>query len=288
MSRGKSICSVLKTIRKQVADANDIQYEPRECGYQGECRGTCPACEAEVRYLERQLDLRRQLGKAVAIVGISAGLSALTGCGDKAKQVDNLSEDQSKLTDGKAANDTIDRIDGDVEYRSPVDCVIIEKDPATIKKRTAPFEAPTTSQTKKDSATCEEEEHVLRIGEVVVDEVVVDEVPAPAPETNEVFGVVEQMPAFRGGDAALRKYLAENTHYPEEAKEEGVQGRVVVTFVVEKDGSITDVKVVRGIDPLLDKEAVRVVKTMPKWIPGKQSLVPVRVGYVLPVSFKLP
>lgn len=241
MSRGKSICSVLKTIRKQVADANDIQYEPRECGYQGECRGTCPACEAEVRYLERQLDLRRQLGKAVAIVGISAGLSALTGC------------------------------------------AIIEKDPATIKKRTAPFEAPATSQTKKDSATCEEEEHVLRIGEVVV-----DEVPAPDPETNEVFGVVEQMPAFCGGDAALRKYLAENTHYPEEAKEEGVQGRVVVNFVVEKDGSITDVKVVRGIDPLLDKEAVRVVKTMPKWIPGKQSLVPVRVRYVLPVSFKLP
>ena len=246
MSRGKSICSVLKTIRKQVADANDIQYEPRECGYQGECRGTCPACEAEVRYLERQLDLRRQLGKAVAIVGISAGLSALTGC------------------------------------------VIIEKDPATIKKRTAPFEAPTTSQTKKDSATCEVEEHVLRIGEVVVDEMVADEVPAPAPNTNEVFGVVEQMPAFRGGDAALMKYLAENTHYPEEAKEKGVQGRVVVNFVVEKDGSITDVKVVRGVDPLLDEEAVRVVKTMPKWIPGKQSLVPVRVGYVLPVSFKLP
>jgi TonB family protein len=236
-----------------------------------------------VRYLERQLDLRRQLGKAVAIVGISAGLSALTGCGDKAKQVDNLSEDQSKLTDGKAAIDTIDRIDGDVEYRSPVDCVIIEKDPATIKKRTAPFEAPTTSQTKKDSATCEVEEHVLRIGEVVV-----DEVPAPDPKTNEVFGVVEQMPAFRGGDAALMKYLAENTHYPEEAKEKGVQGRVVVNFVVEKDGSITDVKVVRSIDPLLDKEAVRVVETMPKWIPGKQSLVPVRVGYVLPVSFKLP
>ena len=246
MSRGKSICSVLKTIRKQVADANDIQYEPRECGYQGECRGTCPACEAEVRYLERQLDLRRQLGKAVAIVGISAGLSALTGC------------------------------------------VIIEKDPATIKKHTAPFEAPTTSQTKKDSATCEEEELVLRIGEVVVDEVVVDEVPAPDPNTKELFGVVEQMPAFCGGDAALMKYLAENTHYPEEAKEKGMQGRVVVNFVVEKDGSITDVKVVRGIDPLLDKEAVRVVKTMPKWIPGKQSLVPVRVRYVLPVSFKLP
>ena len=84
------------------------------------------------------------------------------------------------------------------------------------------------------------------------------------------------------------KYLAENTHYPEETKEKGVQGRAVVSFVVEKDGSITNVKVLKSLDPLLDKEAVRVVKTMPKWIPGKQSLVPVRVRYVLPVSFKLP
>ena len=80
MARGKSICSVLKTIRKQVADANDIEYEPRECHHQGDCRGTCPACEAEVRYIQQQLDIRRQLGKAVAVVGISAGLAALNSC----------------------------------------------------------------------------------------------------------------------------------------------------------------------------------------------------------------
>ncbi len=80
MMKGKSICKVLKAIRKQVADANDIKYEPRECHHQGDCRGTCPACEAEVKYIEQQLDLRRQLGKAVAVVGISAGLAALTSC----------------------------------------------------------------------------------------------------------------------------------------------------------------------------------------------------------------
>ena len=76
MTKGKSICNVLKTIRKQVADANEIKYEPRECHHEGECRGTCPACEAEVRYIEQQLNIRRQLGKAVAVVGISAGLDA--------------------------------------------------------------------------------------------------------------------------------------------------------------------------------------------------------------------
>ena len=80
MTKGKSICNVLKTIRKQVADANEIKYEPRECHHEGECRGTCPACEAEVRYIEQQLNIRRQLGKAVVVMGISAGLAGLTSC----------------------------------------------------------------------------------------------------------------------------------------------------------------------------------------------------------------
>ena len=150
MTRGKSICSVLKTIRKQVADANDIKYEPRECHYEGECRGTCPACEAEVGYIERELGIRRQLGKAVVIVGISAGLSALTGCGDKAKKVDSVSESESNLTKGEVMVDTSERLDGDVEYKSPVDTVIVDKDPATIKKRTAPFKAPVPKAEKKE------------------------------------------------------------------------------------------------------------------------------------------
>jgi len=101
MSRGKSICSVLKTIRKQVADANEIEYEPRECHHQGDCRGTCPACEAEVRYIQQQLDIRRQLGKAVAVVGISAGLVALSGCTNKPKKVDKVEVKSSQLTEDK-------------------------------------------------------------------------------------------------------------------------------------------------------------------------------------------
>ena len=99
MTRGKSICNVLKTIRTQIAKANEIKYEPCECHHTGECRGTCPACEAEVRYIERQLDIRRQLGKAVTIIGISAGMAALSGCGDKAKKVEEVERDS--LTFGK-------------------------------------------------------------------------------------------------------------------------------------------------------------------------------------------
>jgi protein TonB len=83
------------------------------------------------------------------------------------------------------------------------------------------------------------------------------------------------------------QYLSSNIKYPVVAEENGVQGRVVCTFVVERDGSITDVRVIRSVDPSLDKEAVRVVKSMPKWIPGKQNGSAVRVKYTVPVTFRL-
>ncbi|MBO4486081.1 MAG: energy transducer TonB [Prevotella sp.] len=112
--------------------------------------------------------------------------------------------------------------------------------------------------------------------------------PEPKPEVeNKVFDVVEQMPSFPGGQQALMDYLSNNVKYPVVAQENGVQGRVVVSFVVEKDGSITDVKVVKSVDPSLDKEAARVVKSMPRWIPGKQNGSAVRVKYNVPVSFRL-
>jgi protein TonB len=109
----------------------------------------------------------------------------------------------------------------------------------------------------------------------------------PKVEETKVFDVVEQMPSFPGGPAALMQFLSSNIKYPVVAEENGVQGRVVCTFVVEKDGSITDVKVVKSVDPSLDKEAMRVVKSMPKWIPGKQNGSAVRVKYTVPVTFRL-
>ncbi|MBR3726925.1 MAG: energy transducer TonB [Prevotella sp.] len=111
--------------------------------------------------------------------------------------------------------------------------------------------------------------------------------PEPKPEPEKVFEVVEQMPSFPGGDKALMDFLSNNVKYPVVAQENGVQGRVVISFVVEKDGSITDVRVVRSVDPSLDKEAARVVKSMPRWIPGKQNGAAVRVKYNVPVSFRL-
>ena len=127
----------------------------------------------------------------------------------------------------------------------------------------------------------DEAEHVLKVNEKVVDEV------PPAVEETKIFEVVEQMPSFPGGDAALMQFLSKNIKYPVVAEENGIQGRVIATFVVERDGSISDVKVVKSVDPSLDKEAIRVLKSMPKWIPGKQNGSAVRVKYTVPVTFRL-
>ena len=114
------------------------------------------------------------------------------------------------------------------------------------------------------------------------------EAPVEEEEEEVVFVVVESMPEFPGGQQALFKYLSDNIKYPVIAQENGIQGRVICQFTVNKDGSIVDIEVVRsGGDPSLDKEAVRVIKTMPKWKPGKQRGKPVRVKFTVPVSFKL-
>ena len=123
-----------------------------------------------------------------------------------------------------------------------------------------------------------------------VEVVIAAPVEAPVEEEEEevVFVVVESMPEFPGGQQALFKYLSENVKYPVIAQENGIQGRVICQFVVNKDGSIVEVEVVRsGGDPSLDKEAIRVIKSMPKWKPGKQRGKAVRVKYTVPVNFKL-
>ena len=124
-------------------------------------------------------------------------------------------------------------------------------------------------------------------GEVLRAKEVIAQPEPPKEEENKVFDVVEQMPTFPGGDAALLEYLGKNIHYPTIAAENNVQGRVIIGFVVERDGSVSDVQVLRSVDPSLDKEAMRVVKSMPKWIPGKQNGSAVRVKFQVPVTFRL-
>ena len=109
----------------------------------------------------------------------------------------------------------------------------------------------------------------------------------PKEEENKIFDVVEEQPSFPGGDGALMQWLRDNIKYPVIAAENGIEGRVIVQFVVSKTGSISDVRVARSVDPSLDKEAVRVVSSMPNWTPGKQNGSAVNVRFTLPVTFKL-
>ena len=118
-------------------------------------------------------------------------------------------------------------------------------------------------------------------------------VPPPPPKpkveevTEEIFVVLEEQPEFPGGNTAMMKFLSDNIKYPVIAQENGIQGRVITNFVVERDGSITDVQVVRGVDPSLDREAIRVIQSMPKWKAGRQRGSAVRVRFTLPVVFRL-
>ena len=127
----------------------------------------------------------------------------------------------------------------------------------------------------------------------VTDDMVIDVAPVVSTrveeeeEDTQVFFIVEEMPEFPGGEAALRQFIANAIKYPVIAQENGIQGRVYVQFVVNTDGSITDARIARGVDPSIDKEALRVVNTLPKWKPGKQRGKPVRVSYTVPINFVL-
>ena len=121
----------------------------------------------------------------------------------------------------------------------------------------------------------------------VIEEYVPVEVEEEEVVEQEIFQIVEEMPSFPGGEAKLMEYVAKNIKYPQIARETGIQGRVFVGFVVEPDGSISNVKLLRGIGGGCDEEAMRVIKSLPKWKPGKQRGKAVRVSYQIPVFFKL-
>ena len=171
---------------------------------------------------------------------------------------------------------------------------VVEEEMVEITKqeqKPQPVEVPkqtTQIQVVEDDV---EVEDVEINAEVDQNEVIEEYVPVEVEEEEiveaEIFTVVEEMPEFPGGMAKLAEYLAKNIKYPQLARESGIQGRVFINFVVENDGSVTNVKVMRSLGGGCDEEAMRVVKSMPKWKPGKQRGKPVRVSYNLPVNFKL-
>jgi protein TonB len=148
---------------------------------------------------------------------------------------------------------------------APAEIIEIVEDDVELPEETRAVDMEATAETVFEAPTQRQEEEV-------------EDTP---------FTVVEDPPTFPGGESALFAYLSKSIKYPQMAQDAGIQGKVYVTFVVERDGSITDVKLMRGIGGGCDEEAIRVVKNMPKWSPGKQRGKPVRVQFTLPVHFKL-
>lgn len=188
--------------------------------------------------------------------------------------------------------------DKQVTTDSGVEMPIFEEEMIPITEQEEPKQAPPPPEAPKveevlqiaendadvEETTIQSSEENNQAVEIKYVEPIVEE---EEPVEEEIFMVVEEMPEFPGGMAECLKFLGKNIKYPTIAQENGVQGRVIVQFVVNSDGSIVDPVVVRSVDPYLDKEALRVIKTMPKWKPGKQRGKAVRVKYTVPVTFKL-
>lgn len=170
---------------------------------------------------------------------------------------------------------------------------VMDMMPITIQEK--PLPPPPPSRVAEeilivDDATPETEGTVLtseNLGEAVQPVYIPPIVEEIVPEETEIVVFAEVMPAFPGGQQAFNGFLKKNLKYPTVPQENGIEGRVIIQFVVDKDGTITNAEVVRGVHPQLDKEALRVVGLMPKWTPGMQNRKPVRVKYTMPVAFKL-
>jgi len=261
MARGKQTCKILKEIRRQIAEANDIEFVTSECRYKGDCPGTCPKCEAEVRYLEQQLLKRQLMGKAVVLAGLSAGMIAFSGCGSPSSQANDSYRLQGEPTELLEGDD-----EWNVEGELPVQEVIDSIREAAMMK----------------------EGEVANISDVIVTQ---GEIPDELPKSqddSDIYNCVEQMPEFPGGNVAMLNFIAKNLKYPKEQLDSGIQGRVVIKFYVDTLGNVCEPTIVRGKDSALDREAIRLVNSFPQFSPGTLNGKKVNVWFTLPIVFKLP
>ena len=268
-TRGRNICNTLKAIRKQIADANGINYSPEECHFEGECKGTCPKCEQDVRDLEYELRLKEMAGKAIKVAGIAAGLVAMTACSDGKPQrnVPNAPANQPTTLQEDSIDPTM--INGKIDRTKPIKRVIVKK-----------FTPPKEDRTRGAAPVIrkDKQEKTIPVQQAVAND---------STDNSKIFGAMEEMASFPGGSAACMKFIADNLRYPKECQEGAASGRVILGFTVNEDGSLSDIKAMRSITPALDEEAIRVVKSMPKWKPAKQNGKAVKTKYTLPVVFRL-
>lgn len=248
-------------------------------------------------YVLRKNTGKRNVWSVIIMLAIAAALGAIIGVNAiiEANKKEEISAEVELMNITKKEVKVEKKAPVKIEEAKPVEKVkssvkfvppVIKKD-SEVKPEEELKSQDDLNKTKTAIGSFNVEGNDDKGGEVLKAKEVIAQPEPPKQEEIKIFDVVEQPPSFPGGQAALLSWLSSHVKYPPIAEENGIQGRVIVGFVVERDGSVSQVQVIRGVDPSLDKEAARVVASMPKWTPGRQNGQNVRVKYNVPVNFKL-
>lgn len=276
MARGKQTCRILKEIRRRVAEANDIEYVTSECRYKGDCAGTCPRCEAEVRYLEEQLAFRRLAGKAVVL----AGLTALSACSGTNTAVPAAEVAAEALPDTAWCH--IAETDGDIAFNQPDTADIIEiASPAEISELLVVGEVELSGEDAPETDISDQDQSLnILVGTGKIDE-------DYEPYSDRIYNIA--MVPVKPDVESIDKFIRENLQYPQAAIHDRAEGRVLVEIVVDSTGTISNKRLIKPIHPALDKEALRLVSLVDHVRPARlDNGKNVSCVYSVVVSFRLP
>lgn len=293
---GKSICRTLKAIRQQIADTNGISYAPEPCTFEGECIGTCPCCEAEVRYIETSLNTLRMAGKVIKIAGISVGMMMLAGCKD-GRTPQSLAPQDNIINRTKKQKSVGSKyqVDGMIEANG--DTQIVQRFvPSIVAAQVHPLrpQKRTSNSATEQSLSGEKEVDLQAIEVVAVAPVkkimVCGGIPAISKNSTDneaIYEKPDKKPSFPGGKRKLKQYIKQNLNNPDTFSDgRHVQGNVVVSFIVESDGSLSQIEVIKGLNDNCDEAAIELVEDMPLWNPGRIDGKTVRTLYHLSIAFK--
>ncbi len=280
MNKGRVTCDVLKEIRQQIASENQIEYKTHECTFEGECKGTCPACESEVRYLENEIVKKKYLGKAIVIAGLSVGLlGTWSSCTIKVKEPekdDSKNSDEFIMVGGiSESGSTINETPPDTFHPK---CDSYNKNFTLGSLEGDVVKVDTTSFLNYHSDTLYE---INMIEEEIDSKDDIYEINTP------VGRIMETMPEFPGGPEAFVDYLKNELHYPENCRRDSISGVVIIEFDIEENGKVTNVTAKNKVHPDLDAEAIRVIQNTPDWKPSNLMGKPHRVQYTIPIRFTL-
>lgn len=311
MNKGKATCEILKGIRFQIAKENGITYKSDDCQFEGNCNGTCSKCEADILYIEKELVKQKKLGKAVVILGISVGIlgnlfgnerepiqvlktSNLIKINNSTLYQDSIPKNNDFEKFWNNLNDTLnkyyiepvfmgdlrpDKSITDLEFdRNEIYKVDLNRD-VFNNKIDNNIEIKIQNQNVNKIEIVNKERPKYKLLNINFSDLGID--------TNEVYFYPEKMPSFQGGEIELQKYLKNNIQYPNVAKNLGIYGIVIVGFIINIDGTLSNIKILKYVYPELNTEAIRVIEKSPNWNPGIQNGKPVRVYYAIPIHFSL-